>query len=203
MTSVPPAQESPRDTTRGQILKAARDSFRDSGVRVTTMEDVARAAGTSRQTVYRLFATRADLVGAVVAERIAELADDILARHWDEDDLFDTFVRRALTVVASIREDGELSNLLGEGSPLTLHQALWQPAVRQRGLRDWQPWLRQARRAGLVRADVTDDDIYEWMQTVLTSIILRPDPDPDSHRVLIETFLVDSMRPPKTDARSR
>jgi AcrR family transcriptional regulator len=188
-------QQSARDIARGQVLKAARECFRRDGVRVTTMEHIAKAAGTSRQTVHKCFSTRLELIGAAVADRIWELADDIDARDWDEDDLVDTLVKRASATVEDIRDDPELANLLGEDSPMTLHQALWQPAVRQRGLRDWQPWLRQARRAGLLRGDVTDDDIYEWLQTVLTSIILRPDPDPEHQRALIETFLVDSMRP--------
>lgn len=189
---------SARDLTRGQILKAARDCFRRDGLRVTTMEHVAKTAGTSRQTVYKHFATRREMIGAAVADRISELADDILARNWGGT-VSDAFVRRATAVVEDIRGDAELRVLLGDDSPLTLHEALWQPSVRRRGLSDWQPWLKQARRAGLLRADVTDEEIYEWLQTVLTSVILRPDPDPDHQRALIETFLVDSLRPPVRD----
>jgi AcrR family transcriptional regulator len=187
---------SPREIARGEILKAARDCFSRNGIRVTTMEEIAKAVGVSRQTVYKSFATRLDLINAAVAERISELADDILSRSWDEGALIDTFVRRATAVVDDIRRDDELAILMGEDSPLTLHQALWQPAVHDRGLRDWQPWLRQARKEGLIRSDVTDTDIYEWLQTVLTSLILRPDPDPEHQRTLIEVFLVNSLGPP-------
>lgn len=189
------AQQSARDIARGQVLKAARDCFRRDGVRVTTMEHIAKAAGTSRQTVYKCFSSRLELIGAAVADRIYELADDIAAQAWDERALVETFVKRTSATVQAIRNDAELAILLGEDSPMTLHQALWQPSVRQRGFKDWQPWLREARRAGLIRGDVTDDEIYEWLQTVLTSIILRPDPDPEHQREMIETFLVDSLRP--------
>lgn len=194
-----PAGASQRDLSRGQILAAARDCFRREGIRATTMDVIAKAAGVSRQTVYKNFATRLELINAAIAERISELADDILGRTWDGADLVDTFVRRATTVVDAISKDSDLAILLGEDSPVTLHQALWQQAVHDRGFRDWQPWLRQARREGIIRADVTDADIYEWMQTVLTSLILRPDPDPDHQRMLIEVFLVDSLAPPKRD----
>jgi AcrR family transcriptional regulator len=197
MTNPAVSSASARELACGQILKSARECFQRQGLRATTMEGIARAAGTSRQTVYKLFATRLDLVGAAVADRISELADDILARTWNDGSLWDAFVNRACAVVEDIRNDQELSVLLGDDSPMTLHQALWQPVVRQRGLSDWQPWLREARRAGFVRADVTDEDIYEWLQTVLTSIILRPDPDPAHQRALIETFLADSLRPPR------
>lgn len=193
------AQQPGRDGVRALILKAARDSFRRVGLKATTMEDVAKAAGTSRQTVYTCFANRRDLVGAAIADRISEIADDILARHWDEELLINAFVDRTAAIVDNIRTDAELALLLGAGSPLTLHQALWQPAVRQRGFRDWQPWLRQARRTGLIRGDVTDDDVYEWIQTVLPSMVLRPDPDTAHERALIRTFLVQSIRPGRQD----
>lgn len=186
---------SAREIARGQILKAARECFRREGLRATTMDDVAKAAGVSRQTVYKSFASRRDLINAAIAERISELADDILGQTWGEQSLIETFIQRATAVVDAVGSDAELALLLGEDSPVTLHQALWQPSVHDRGFRDWQPWLRQARREGVVRSDVTDADIYEWMQTVLTSLILRPDPDPEHRRALIEVFLVDSLGP--------
>lgn len=189
-----------RDVARTQVLRAARQCFRRDGVRTTTMEDIARVAGVSRQTVYKVFANRLDLINAAVAERISELADAILAQDWSGDDLTDAFISRAAGVVTRIRADNELRGLLGEDSPVTLHQALWQPAVKARGLQDWQSWLRSARKAGLVRSDVTDADIYEWIQTVLTSLILHPDSNPEHQRTMIEVFLVDSLAPRSTRA---
>jgi len=182
-----------RDVARSQVLDAARRRFLRKGLRANTMEDIARAAQTSRQTVYKYFSGRRELIEAAIAARIGELADDILARDWSTMTLVEAFVARTAAIVQTIRDDHELGVLLGEGSPLTLHEALWQPSVRLRGLTDWRPWLREARRAGLIRGDVTDDDLYDWLQTVLTSVILRPTPDPPYERMLIETFLLKSL----------
>lgn len=156
------------------------------------MDVIAKAAGVSRQTVYKNFATRLDLINAAIAERISELADAIDQR-FERVSLVEAFVRRVTEIVDAIGTDSELATLIGEDSPVTLHQALWQPGVRSLGLHEWQAWLRQARKEGLLRSDVTDADIYEWLQTVLTSLILRPDPDPEHRRTLIEVFLVDSL----------
>lgn len=182
-----------RDAARNQVLDAARRCFLRDGLRANTMEDVAREARTSRQTVYKYFSGRRELIEAAIAARISELADDILSHDWSTMTLVEAFVARTAAIVQSIRDDHELAVLLGEGSPLTMHQALWQPSVHQRGLADWRPWLREARRAGLIRGDVTDDDLYDWLQTVLTSVILRPDPDPPHERMLLETFLLKSL----------
>src|ERR1043166_1930238 len=121
------APASARDIARSQILTAARECFRRDGVRVTKMEDIARAAGMSRQTVYKNFATRLELINAAIAERISELADDIDQR-FEHGSLIDAFVRRVTDVVDAIGADQELATLIGEDSPVTLHQALWQPA---------------------------------------------------------------------------
>ena len=111
-----------------------------------------------------------------------------------------TALVKALTGIDADRlaeAEGDRAEMFGNQEPLrhplTLHEALWQPSVRQRGLTDWRPWLREARRAGLIRRDVTDDDLYDWLQTVLTSVILRPTPDPPYERMLVETFLLKSL----------
>lgn len=187
-----PAGVSSRDVSRGLILSAARDCFRRNGIRATTMDVIAKTAGVSRQTVYKNFSTRLELINAAVAERISELADDI-DKRFEHDTLVDAFVRRVSEIVDAIGTDTELATLIGKDSPVTLHQALWQPAVHDRGLREWRAWLRQARKEALLRSDVADADIYEWLQTVLTSLILRPDPDLEHRRTLIEVFLVDSL----------
>jgi AcrR family transcriptional regulator len=193
MASTKGSPPTARDAARNQVLQAARGRFLSEGLRANTMEDIAHAARTSRQTVYKYFSGRRELIEAAIAARIAELADEILDHNWSTMTLVEGFVARTGAIVQSIRDDHELGVLLGDGSPLTLHEALWQPSVRQRGLTDWRPWLREARRDGLVRGDVTDEDLYDWLQTVLTSVILRPTPDPAYERMLVETFLLKSL----------
>ena len=104
-----------RDVARGQVLDAARRCFLHDGLRANTMEDIARAAQTSRQTVYKYFSGRRELIEAAVAVRIAELADDILAHDWSTMTLAEAFVARTAAIVQSIRDDQELGVLLGDG----------------------------------------------------------------------------------------
>src|ERR1700753_2044513 len=101
-----------RDVVRGQVLDAARRCFLRDGLRGNTMEDVARAAQTSRQTVYKYFSGRRELIAAAIDVRIAELADEILARDWSTMTLVEAFVARTAAIVQSIRDDGELGVLL-------------------------------------------------------------------------------------------
>jgi AcrR family transcriptional regulator len=196
-TSTPSALAT-RTRARDQVLAAARTRFLADGVRATTMEDVAREAGVSRQLVYKLFLGRRELVEAAVSARTTEIADAI-AEEYDIEalrrasDLAETFVAVSVAVIERLRSDPELGVLLAPGSPVTLHEALWSEELTERGERFWLPLLEQARALKLLRADLSLSELSDWLRTVYTSMILRPDLDPDAERDAIQRFVRTSL----------
>ncbi len=56
------------DSTRGSILEAARGRFVRFGPRKTTMDEVARAAGCSRTTLYSHFRNMEDVYGSLLEQ---------------------------------------------------------------------------------------------------------------------------------------
>lgn len=62
-----------KDRSRALILDAADRTFREAGLSATTMEDIARAAGLTRKTLYNLFASKEDIALALIAR--VEAAD--------------------------------------------------------------------------------------------------------------------------------
>ncbi|MFR9806816.1 TetR/AcrR family transcriptional regulator [Pseudonocardia sp. RS010] len=176
-----------------RIVAAARRCFSDRGVRRTTMSDVANESGVSRQLVYRIFANRRDLIEAAAAERVGELADELAPHDWGVGLDADSFVAASIGVIRGIRLDAELRRLLGEESPVSLHEVLWLDSVRARGVGFWLPWLRRARVSGLLRAGVPDVDLADWLQTVYASIILRRSLDEATERVMITRFVLTSL----------
>ncbi|MFE5335809.1 helix-turn-helix domain-containing protein [Isoptericola sp. NPDC056573] len=60
---------------RGRILAAAREQISATGPDAG-MDEIARSAGVAVGTLYRHFPNKTDLVGAVIAEYVAEVADD-------------------------------------------------------------------------------------------------------------------------------
>ncbi|MBN9735645.1 TetR/AcrR family transcriptional regulator [Pseudonocardia sp. P1] len=190
-----PSAASPRlrPNSHSRVLTAARRRFLAAGVRKTTMSDVAREGGVSRQFVYKAFLGRRELVEAAVVERIGELADDLTPIDWSSGPQAEEFLSVSVAVIRGIRSDPELQVLLGDGSPVSLHEVLWTDAVRRRGVAFWLPWLQAARTAGLLRLDIADDDMADWLQTVYASIILRSSLDPESERAMIERFVLTSL----------
>lgn len=62
-----PAIEPPApDARMTQLLAAAKDTFTSKGFAATTMDDIARAAGMSKKTLYRLFESKTDLFRAML-----------------------------------------------------------------------------------------------------------------------------------------
>lgn len=74
------------DETRARILDAGYACAERFGLGKTTMSDVARAAGLSRQTLYRYFESKHDLTAALVMredERLIALVRDAAEPHAD------------------------------------------------------------------------------------------------------------------------
>ncbi len=183
-----------RDEARSRVVAAARELFRTNGVRAVTMTDVASGAGYSRQMVYKVFFDRRELVLAAVIERIVEIADAATPGAQVPDGGFtESFVELSVQIIETLRNDPELTTLLGDGSPVTAHEALWAPELVERAVRFWQPWLDFGRTHHLLRDDLSNRDLADWLHTVYASIILRRNIPAADERVMIERFVMTSL----------
>ena len=186
-----------RAEVRGRILSAARELFREHGVRGVTMADVARSAGCTRQMLYKVFFDRRELVLAAAVDRIEEIADVTTSTSQvgaePADSFIEAFVDVSVRVIESLRNDPELGILFGDGSPVTEYDALWTPELTQRALRFWQPWLDAGQRRRVLRDDLSDHDLADWLHTVYASIILRRNIPADQERSMIQRFVITSL----------
>jgi AcrR family transcriptional regulator len=65
------------NSTRQLIIKVAADLFARNGVRLTTMEAIAIAAGRGRRTVYMYFSDKAEIYNAVVDTEIEHICNNL------------------------------------------------------------------------------------------------------------------------------
>ncbi|HUZ13314.1 MAG TPA: TetR/AcrR family transcriptional regulator [Caulobacteraceae bacterium] len=70
-------REAQKADTRARVLAAARDLFEEVGYDETTVRAIARRAGVSVGSVFTGFSCKADVLGQVMAERLAELYAEI------------------------------------------------------------------------------------------------------------------------------
>jgi AcrR family transcriptional regulator len=89
------------EETRGLIYEAARREFARSGYAATNMESVARAAGVSTKTLYRLIPNKAALFEAMITERIERFASVVRLRACEGRDI-EAALRDALMVCGEL-----------------------------------------------------------------------------------------------------
>lgn len=153
-------QARPDAETRQIIFDAARHQFAANGYGATSMEMVARRAGVSTRTLYRLIPTKADLFEAMVSDRLDRFLADVnlyAVDHADiEQALFAALMACADLVLDEevialqrmvLQETGKFSNL----APTFYRNGIQRTAA---ALADW---LRVQRERGLIALDDVDE----------------------------------------------
>ena len=172
-----------------EILDAARAVFEQYGARRANVDDIAAAAGISRSTLSRRFASKEDLLAAVVARETDAFLDEldrVAADLPPQEAVIECFVR-GLAIMRDIPVLGRLaqtepeviSAMPGRGHLLLAHS---------------DRIARTLRRSG---ATMPDDELHlasELLLRVATTYLLDPDghldlTDPDAVRDFAKRYL--------------
>lgn len=173
-----------------RILRAARDVYAEMGSEAP-IEAIARRAGVGERTLYRRFPTKADLIRAALDHSIAEdLTPTIEAVRRADDPLRGLAQLIEAAISLGAREHNLLTAARRAGS-LTpdisneLNDALGELA-------------RRGQRAGVVRADLVDDDLPRLI-AMLHSVLWTMDSSSDGWRryvaLLLDAISTDERQP--------
>jgi len=150
----------PDDETRQIIYEAARHEFVANGYAATSTETVARRAGISTKTLYRLIPNKAALFESMVANRLDRLALDINLRAGDDGDI-ETALNAALMVCATLSLDAEAVSLqrivLQEAGQFSDLAATFYRNGVTRLIKALADWLRTQIRRGKLKLDDPDE----------------------------------------------
>ena len=86
-----PSGRMPADLRREQILRTAVDLFSQKGFKGTTTKEIAKAAGVSEAIIYRHFATKDELYGAILHSKSCQ--DGLHRFPWEGNDLLQQAIR--------------------------------------------------------------------------------------------------------------
>ena len=89
-----PTVAAPRTGPRERIVAAARRQFLAHGIRSVTMEELAGDLGMSKKTLYAHFPGKAELVQAILVEKISELEGEVSRIADDSADDFGAGLER-------------------------------------------------------------------------------------------------------------
>jgi AcrR family transcriptional regulator len=171
---------------RQLLLAAAADEFAEHGLNAS-VADIARRAGVGKGTVFRHFATKDDLLAAIVLDRIDAL-NAVGERLLDAADPGAALLE-FLTVAAHQRQQLDLS-FLQEAGELNAEVT----TVRAQMFHTVNMLVDRAREHGVVRADVTGTDVILLMCAPNYVISYVPDASPDLWQRYL-AIIFDGLRP--------
>lgn len=183
------------------VLDAARDLFARQGFARTTMEDVARAAGLSRITVYRRLESKEALVEQVVLREFRtyfhQFLTDVAAARTVEDRVAVGFV----SSMTAIRNNPLIRGLMTADPQLVVPSILGEGGRTMAMVAQFLAGqLRQEQAAGYVDATVDVDLVADLMVRISSSLLMTPsanvDLDDDAQLAdLARRYLVPMLRP--------
>ena len=187
---------SPSAPPRNRIIDAALACIVRQGVAKTTVDDVARAAGLSRATVYRVFPGGKDeLLRSTAESQVATLFTGLAARLSLENDVRGVLVTAISGAAAAIADHPALATLLNvepevvlrllafdEGSELLRMASTFGAPFLAR----WMPMEEAAR-------------VAEWACRIILTYVVDPSDrvdctDPVAVGRLVETFVLPGVR---------
>jgi len=160
-------QVRPDDETRQIIYEAARHEFAASGYAATSIETVARRAGVSTKTLYRLVPNKASLFGGMVSDRLDRFVYEVNLHAADHTDL-EQALRGALMACADLALDEEVialqRMLLQEaGEKFSDIAGTFYTNAIQRTAVALADWLRVQQKRGLIMLDDVDAQALELL----------------------------------------
>ena len=143
------------ERNRVRLLDAAAEAFAESGLEVSVAE-IARRAGVGQATVFRRFPAKADLVAAVLRDRLATLQGHAEAALRDPDpwEGLRAFMVEGAAMKARDRgffEEAAAGAALEDPDVRSAHTAIGALVARL---------LERAQAAGAVRGDLTPQDVH-------------------------------------------
>jgi AcrR family transcriptional regulator len=197
---------------RARLCDAALACITRFGLAKTTLEDVATEARVSRQTIYRYFANRDELLLEALLlelERHAgpDPSDDMVLDVHSPEDAVATLVEGAVFTLESIRANPVLSALLateGDSVRSTLAGAS-QLVFRHHG-DNLRPWLALGQKIGFLNPALDPDEMSEWLLRITLSLLTTDGPvdrGPDELRRYLTTYLTPVLAGPGRPAHHR
>jgi AcrR family transcriptional regulator len=148
----------PDDETRQIIYEAARHEFPRKGS-ATSMEAVARRAGVSTKTLYRLVPNKAALFEGMVADRLDRFLVQINLPSIDHAEIEEALYA-ALLACTNLTLDPEVIALqrmvLQEAGKSDLARTFYENGM-QRNVEALADWLRKQQKRGLIALDNADE----------------------------------------------
>src|SRR3981081_2987501 len=153
-------QVRPDDETRQIIYEAARQEIAGNGYAATSIETVARRAGVSTRTLYRLVSNKASLFEGMVSDRLDRFVSSVNLQAVDHAEI-EQALYAALMACAELTLDEETialqRMLLQEAGRFSDIASMFHTTAIQRTAAALADWLRVQQQRGSIALDDIDE----------------------------------------------
>ena len=195
--AAPAPDDSKTKPVRERLLDAAEGCLEQFGPQKTSMEDVARAAGMSRATVYRYFENRDALLLGVASRQSSALAAEAINYLAQFNTISDWMVEGLLFTLREIPHRPVFASLVTSlDSRASGSLFLGSTGLVQIGVNVLQPMFANAKAQGLLRDDVDPEMLVEWLLRMLWTYLNAPSQvatDEEGMRKLFRMMLIPAV----------
>jgi len=182
---------------RERLLDAAEGCLEQFGPQKTSMEDVARAAGMSRATVYRYFENRDALLLGVASRQSSALASEAISYLSRFNTISDWLVEGLLFTLRELPNRPVFASLVTSlDSRASGNLLLGSTGLVQIGVDVLQPMFANAKAQGLLRDDIDPEMLIEWLLRMLWTYLNAPSQvatDEEGMRTLFRMMLIPAV----------
>jgi AcrR family transcriptional regulator len=181
--------------TKQRVADVAVECFTQYGVHRTSMSDIADKMGVARQTIYRLFESRLELLEFIATDRMRTLAENLNKDLIRCASLEESFEESMVLSLKLGRADTLLEEIIHQGGDAQFHKFKFggTEQVLSLMLEFYGPLIQQARAQGRLNREISDKEAVEWISNVGAVLNLREDYDEVEHRRIIRKFLIPSL----------
>ena len=174
--------------TEERIIDGARKCFEGIGVANTRLGDIAKRAGVSRQTIYKHFSGKEDIIDRIGFLEMVKV-NKVLRERIQRDLPFPDKLTHAIVASVEVSQENPYLRKVIEDAQLMprfpdkdVSLYLWQ---RSR----WNNFLERAQKAGELAPDLDLDEVVHWILFSQLALMTAQD-----RSVLIETNIHDFVR---------
>lgn len=159
------------------------------------MNDIADMMSVSRQTIYRMFESRSELLEYIATERVDLLAQKLTKFVAQFDTLGEAIVDGMAYSVKLGRADELLVEILRQEGDAHFKTFMFggTEEVQTLMMNAWGPLIRKARENGELDAGISDVQAIEWICNIGAVLNIREDYDEEDHRRILRQFVIPSL----------
>ena len=165
---------------RQKVIDAARRSINQRGMTKTTMLVLASDMGISRQTLYRTFENRDELLALVYVHEFDKSVSELLEKVLGES-AFDEAIAKSVLLAIEVVDENPILNdmMLGSGalwfqSQILDHRTPLYGMLMAFGEQLWEKQLNEARKKHLLNSSINNEEAVEWLLTNHYLTMARP-----------------------------